>query len=134
MAHGTITLIFLGGVPQGSILGPTVFLICVDDLTSTATYFSTRLFADATSLTARGRDLDSLLLQINDELPNIYDWLCGNRLTLNLDKTKYIISQSWQKLNSKVYPSLTFAGQLTLRSFILCKMPLLSYRLSFVLA
>ena len=55
-----------------------------------------RLFADDSSLTASAKNIDELLFEINKELPNIYDWLCANKLTLNLRKTKYLIFQPRQ--------------------------------------
>ena len=58
-----------------------------------------RLFADDTSLTASAKNIDELLFEINKELPNIYDWLCANKLTLNLRKTKYLIFQPRQKVD-----------------------------------
>ena len=61
------------GVPQGSILGPLLFLIYINDLVGATDYFSVRLFADDTSLTASGKDLDVLIQQINLELPKIHD-------------------------------------------------------------
>ena len=79
------------GVPQGSNLGPLLFLVYINDITQISNFFSMRLFADDTSLTGSDKNVDKLLLQINLELINIYDWLCDNKLTLNLKKTKYTV-------------------------------------------
>ena len=86
-------------------------MIYINDFSNTSSYFSTRLFADDTSLTVCGKDLDSLIHHINIELPKIYDWLCANKLTLNLTKTKYIIFQPRQKLNSNLHLPLVLAGR-----------------------
>ena len=66
------------------MLGPLLFII--NDFPKYCTYFSTRLYADDSSLTASESDLDSLLCDINNHLPVVYEWLCSNRLTLNLTK------------------------------------------------
>ena len=90
------------GVPQGSVHGPILFFIYIN-FSSASSYLSTRVFADDTSLTVWGKDLDSLIHHINIELPKIYDWPLANKLTLNLTKTSYIIFQPRQKLNSSLH-------------------------------
>ena len=102
-------------VPQGSILGPFLFLIDINDFENATNYFSLRLLADDTSLTATGKDLDILLQKI--ELPAIHEWLCSNRLTLNLSKKTYLVFQPRQKLNSNLYPPLKLADQYLEQSY-----------------
>ena len=72
-------------------------------------YFTVRLFADDTSLTAVGSDLDVLIQRINSELPPVYEWLCSNKLTLNLSRTKYLVFQPRQRNNYNLYPPLKLA-------------------------
>ena len=86
------------------------FIISINDLQKSSTFFSTRLYADDTSLTASGSDLDSLLREINNHLPAVYEWLCSNKLTLNLTKTKFLIFMPRQKESYNLYPPLTVAN------------------------
>ena len=98
------TLFNSTGVPQGSILGPLLFIISINDLPKLSTVFSTRLYADDTSLTASGSDRDGSLREINSHLPAVYEWLCSNKLTLQSSQVKRTPQESInefiiQKLN-----------------------------------
>lgn len=77
------------GVPQGSILGPLLFLIFINDLPQ-ATKFFIRLFADDTFLCAQNDDLGLLENEVNFELKKVYFWLAPNKLTLNIKKSKFM--------------------------------------------
>ena len=79
------------GVPQGSILGPLLFLMYINDLYNVCQESVPILFADDTNLFYSGSSIDDLARRINDELCNISTWLKINKLSLNIKKTHYII-------------------------------------------
>lgn len=85
------------GVPQGSILGPLLFLIYINDLNNSTSKLSTILFADDTNLFCSGKDLEELELLINEELARVQEWLMLNKLTLNVKKSNFVIFKSHKR-------------------------------------
>ena len=79
------------GVPQGSILGPLLFLIYVDDLARTCKYAKPFLFADDTNLLHCGKNIINMKTEINTDLSTIAEWLKANRLSLNIKKTHFML-------------------------------------------
>ena len=79
------------GVPQGSILGPLLFLLYVNDMNKAVKYSLVHHFADDTNLLCSDKNPKTLRKKVNEDLRLIFDWLCANRLSLNVGKTEFII-------------------------------------------
>lgn len=82
------------GVPQGSILGPVLFLIYINDIVRVSNRIKYLLFADDTTLYIQGQNLNDIANTLNNELSKVSDWINANKLTINVSKTVYMISTS----------------------------------------
>ena len=90
------------GVPQGSILGPLLFLIYINDLAHASEKIFSILFADDSNLFLSGKDPNQLISTMNIELVHIVKWLQVNKLSVNLKKTHFMIFRKRKvKINLK---------------------------------
>ena len=79
------------GVPQGSVLGPLLFLIYINDLHNAIKYSKTRHFADDTNLLLANSSMKKIKKQLNIDLKILTAWLKANKISLNASKTEILI-------------------------------------------
>ena len=85
------------GVPQGSVLGPLLFLIYINDLHVAIKHCKVHHFADDTNLLIINKSLKRLNKLLNIDLKNLTNWLNANKISLNVSKTELIIFKPKRK-------------------------------------
>ena len=99
------------GVPQGSILGPLLFIIYINDLSKYLTETNTSLYADDTAIYCSGTSFVDIVLSLRIDLDSVNEWLQANKLTLNLSRTKYIFIGTKALMNKAAHLTLSIAGE-----------------------
>ena len=95
------------GVPQGSIVGPLLFLLYINDLPITSKLLSFHSFADDTNIYFSHKNFNDPELILNQELHAVAEWMKSNRLALSISKTNFVLFHSkrlkpYKSLNLKI--------------------------------
>ena len=104
------------GVPQGSILGPLLFLVCVNDLSSVVNHTKLIQFADDIQLLidfypSNPSDNEMAESKLNEDLKNIYEWCCENSLQINTTKSKVMMIGHPNVLHGNIPPNIEMNHQ-----------------------
>ena len=94
------------GIPQGSIVGPLIFSIYINDIVKCTDKFNCILYVDDTTLNLTidsfGQKIETIQRNISKELQNLCNWLDSNRLRLNTRKLKFMLFHMPQKNGAKI--------------------------------
>jgi Reverse transcriptase (RNA-dependent DNA polymerase) len=102
------------GVPQGSVLGPILFLLCINDLPNCSELLAL-LFADDTALSYEDDDIDRLVAKVNFELQKVCNYFRLNKLSLHPEKTKFLVISNSKNISDhpiNIYINNNNQGQL----------------------
>ena len=99
------------GMPQGSVLGPLLFLIYMNDTVNCVEGANVRLFADDMAIFIHGKDLHKIYTDMQSPVCKVKDWFVSNRLTLNLSKMSYSIYHTLRRKIPGMYDNLKIGGE-----------------------
>ena len=111
-------IVITHGVPQGSVLGPLLFLLYINDFSNCSKLFDFHIFAGDTNLFYSNRSLTELEDDVSNNLKFVSNWLMADKLSLNIDKTNFIIFHLLQKSTSHVVKLLICNREIKQEKFI----------------
>ena len=103
------------GIPEGSNLGPLLFLLYINDLPNCLSLSSASMFADDTNISTQGKTDNEIQERLNTDLENVHQWLTSNKLTFNKKKTEYMIVGSRQRISNILTDPIVKLGDSTIK-------------------
>lgn len=100
------------GVPQGTVLGPTLFILYINDIVKAIKKCDVQLFADDTLVYVTGDRMDDILKLLNEDLNNLLQWLNNNSLQINTNKTKMMIIKSKHNKSQESSASVKISNEI----------------------
>ena len=111
----------LCGVPQGSILGPLLFILYINDISKVSNKIHPVLFADDSNFFIQGKNLSEMVSTLNNELVSLVYWINANKLSLNIEKTNFILFKQRNKqtdMNDEIQINTTSISRIYQTKFL----------------